>query len=75
MSNKEGVVKIIMGTRLVGHTRDIQELNTSLQFTQKEVDEVISEQFKDSECSNSLQSDIFKVCEVFKVLKNLFTRD
>lgn len=64
--NFKGFVKIIMdstNTRLEALTREIQEIKTSLQYTQKEVDDIKSDNTKQADQCNSMQSDLFKVCD------------
>lgn len=59
-------IKIIMettDTRLDGITRDIQELKTSLEFTQGDVDKLKEEKAKLTERSSTLQTDVYKVCD------------
>lgn len=64
--NFKGFVKIIVdstNTRMDAMTRDLQDIKTSLQFTQKDVDDIKVESAKHKDRSDTLQSDIFKVCE------------
>lgn len=62
----KGFVNIIMETtnsRLDVLTRELHDIKTSLQFTQKDVDDIKTEKAKQMERCNSLQSDVFKLCE------------
>lgn len=64
--NFKGFVQIIVdstNTRLDAITRDLQEIKTSLQFTQKDVDDLKADHTKLAERCNTMQSDIFKVCD------------
>ena len=65
-NNFKGFVKIIMdstNSRLDAITKDLQDIKTSLQFTQKDVDDIKTDNAKQIERCNAMQSDIFKVCD------------
>lgn len=62
----KGFVKIIMdltNTRVEATIRDIQEIKTSLQNTQKDVDDIKADNAKQTERCNSVQFDVFKMCD------------
>lgn len=62
----EGFVKIILdssNTRLDKLSNELHEIKTSLQFTQKEVDDIKMGMEKHSENQNSFQTDIMKICD------------
>ena len=64
--NFKGFVQIIVDSsksRMDAITKDLQEIKTSLQFTQKEVDELKDNINKQAGRCNTMQSDIFKVCD------------
>lgn len=64
--NFKGFVQIIMDStnnRMESLTKDIQEVKVSLQFTQKEVDDLKSDSRKHAERCEIMQADIYKVCE------------
>lgn len=64
--NFQGFVKLLMdstNTKMEEITREIQEIKTSLQFTQKDVDDRKADNAKQTEHCNSMQSDIFKMCD------------
>lgn len=44
-------------------TRDLQDLKTSLHFTQKDVDDIKSNLGKQKEDCNLIQTDVYKVCD------------
>lgn len=65
-SNFKGFFKLIMDsttTRLESITKELQEIKTSLQYTQKEVDDIQTETANLKERSTAMQTDIFKVCD------------
>ena len=49
--------------RLDQFSREVQDIKTSLLFTQKDVDDIKAESVKHGQRCNSLQSDVFKVCD------------
>lgn len=64
-------VKVIMdstNSRMDMITKEIQELKLSIQFTQKDVDELKITQAKQSDHGNSIQTDIIKICESLQVI-------
>ncbi len=64
--NFKGFVQMIMdstNTRLDAINRDIQEVKVSLQYTQKEVDDLKADNIKHTERGNTMQADIYKVCD------------
>lgn len=64
--NFKGFVQIIMdstNSRLDAFIREVQEIKTSIQFTQKEVDDIKAQNKTQSECSDSMQTDIMKICD------------
>lgn len=64
-------VKIIMdsiNSRLDAITKEVQELKTSIQYTQKEVDEMKITIAKQTDNCNSFQTDIFKICDSLQVI-------
>ena len=65
------LVKVIMdstNSRMDTITKEVQDLKTSIQYTQKEVDELKITQAKQSEHSNTTQTDIVKLCESLQVI-------
>lgn len=64
--NFKGFVKIIMdstNTRLDEMSKQLQDIKTSLQFTQKDVGDMKADITKQAERGSSLQADLFKVCD------------
>lgn len=64
--NFKGFVKVIMdstNSRLDAISREVQEIKTSIQYTQKEVDDIKTHNAKQSDNCKSMQSDIWKTCE------------
>ncbi|KAL7388285.1 hypothetical protein ABVT39_010756 [Epinephelus coioides] len=64
--NFKGFVQIIMestNTRLDAISKEIQEVKVSLQFTQKEVDDLKAEGSKQAVRGDALQADIYKICD------------
>ncbi|CAL9703624.1 unnamed protein product [Knipowitschia caucasica] len=55
-------------TRMDLQTKDIQELKTSLQFTQGEVDTLKEHNLKLTERTNTLQTDFYKVCDNLHII-------
>ncbi|CAL1591862.1 unnamed protein product [Knipowitschia caucasica] len=69
--NFKGFIKLIMestNTRMDLQTKDIQELKTSLQFTQGEVDTLKEHNLKLTERTNTLQTDFYKVCDNLHII-------
>ncbi|KAL7383189.1 hypothetical protein ABVT39_006110 [Epinephelus coioides] len=67
----KGFVKVIMdstNSRLDAITKEVQDLKSSIQYTQKDVDELKTTQAKQSEHCNTTQIDIIKLCENLKVI-------
>lgn len=65
------LVKVIMdstNSRMDTITKEVQDLKTSIQYTQKEVDELKITQAKQSEHCNTTQTDIVKLCESMQVI-------
>lgn len=50
-------------TRLDAISREVQEIKTSIHFTQKEVDDIKTDKTKQTEHCNAMQSDILKICD------------
>lgn len=53
-------------TRLETLTKELQHLKTSLQFTQKEVDDIKKDKVQQTDRCNALQTDVFKVKKVLE---------
>ncbi|CAL9681983.1 unnamed protein product [Knipowitschia caucasica] len=71
--NFKGFIKIIVettNTRLDVITKDIQELKTSLHFTQGEVDCLKQEKLKLTEHTKSIQNDFYRVCETMPTIND-----
>ena len=67
----KGFVKIIMdstNTRMETLTRELQDIKTSLQFTQKEVDDIKTNNANQADRCNSMQTDLFRVCDSLLVV-------
>ncbi|KAL7378084.1 hypothetical protein ABVT39_008267 [Epinephelus coioides] len=61
--NFRGFVKDIMdstNTRLDALSRELQDIKTSLQYTQKDVDDIKSDNAKQAERCNATQSDLYR---------------
>jgi len=54
--------------RLDTLTREVQEIKTSIQFTQKEVDDIKISNTNQTDHSKALQGDIMKICNSLLVL-------
>ncbi|XP_049897457.1 uncharacterized protein LOC126388379 [Epinephelus moara] len=64
-------VKVILdstNSRLDAITKEVQDLKSSIQFTQKDVDELKITQAKQSDHCNIIQTDIMKLCESLQVI-------
>lgn len=64
--NFKGFVQIIMdstNSRLDTINKEVQEIKTSIQFTQKEVDDIKAGNKAQLEASNSMQTDIMRICD------------
>lgn len=64
--NFRGFVKMIIdstNSRLDSITREVQEVKTSIQFTQKEVDDIKTNLSTQSVSCNSMQADIIQNCD------------
>lgn len=69
--NFKGFIKLIIdstNTRMDTVMRDVQDLKTSIQFTQKEVDDLKINKAKQSEHDKSIQSDIMKMCDSLLII-------
>lgn len=68
--NFRDFVKVIMdstNTRLDALSKELHDIKTSFQYIQKCVDELKASMSTQSDCCNSLQSDVFKVCVTDKI--------
>lgn len=64
-------VKVIMdstNSRFDAITKEVQDLKSSIQYTQKDVDELKITAAKQSEQCNAIQTDIMKLCESLQVI-------
>lgn len=55
-------------SRLDSFTREVQEIKASIQFTQKEVDDIKISNANQADHSKALQADIMKICDSLQVL-------
>ncbi len=69
--NFQCFVKMILDStnlRLDSLTREVQEIKTSIQFTQKEVDDIKISNANQADHSKALQADIIRICDSLLVL-------
>lgn len=69
--NFKSFVKVIMDStnlRLDSLTREMQDIKTSLQFTQKEVDDIKVFNGKQDEYNRELRSDVYKTCDSLMII-------
>lgn len=69
--NFKGFIKIIIdftNTRLDAITREVQEIKACIQFTQKEVDDIKTNNASQSVRGDSMQTDIMKICDSLLVV-------
>lgn len=57
-------------SRLDAITKEVQELNSSIQFTQNNIDELNTIRAKQSEHCNTAQTGVMKLCKSLQVLMN-----